>query len=275
MIYDLFAGLFLGISNIIPGLTGATMLVAFNRYETVIFSLRNIFKDFKKSVKKLYLIFIGYIFGIIAGVFVISKLLELILFVLVLMFSGLSLGSVSHKIKKVFNEGRRPFDLIIFLLTTLLMLGLMFFTQSISKSESFLLLLICGCLASFFMFCPGLSGGLLLVIFGLYEKIINAFKDLLLFKNAVSSILILLPFFIGLIIGSILAIIILEKFLKSYKHEFNVFVIAVLNLTPVVLIYKAVTIEPINNYYMPLFGVISFILSFYLIYVLGGTNEKN
>ena len=50
---------------------------------------------------------------------------------------------------------------------------------------------------------PGLSGSALLVIFGIYEKCIEAITEIVNFKNIQKNILYLLPITIGIVLGTI------------------------------------------------------------------------
>src|SRR5574344_1894596 len=59
-----------------------------------------------------------------------------------------------------------------------------------------------GILAGIGNIVPGLSGGALLVIFGLYEKCLNAISKI--FKDFKKSVIFLFPVFCGIIIGTLL-----------------------------------------------------------------------
>ena len=61
---------------------------------------------------------------------------------------------------------------------------------------------------------PGVSGGTIAVIFDVYEKIINAVSNI--FKKFKESIIILLPVILGLIIGLIPTIILVDKCLEQF-----------------------------------------------------------
>jgi len=54
MIYDLIVGLFFGVATVIPGLTGATLLVVFDRYfllQTLVAFLKILKQVLKTSTK--------------------------------------------------------------------------------------------------------------------------------------------------------------------------------------------------------------------------------
>ena len=49
-IKDILKGMVIGIANIIPGVSGGTMMVAMGIYDKLIHCITHIFKEFKKSV---------------------------------------------------------------------------------------------------------------------------------------------------------------------------------------------------------------------------------
>ena len=47
---DILKGMVIGIANIIPGVSGGTMMVAMGIYDKLIHCITHIFKEFKKSI---------------------------------------------------------------------------------------------------------------------------------------------------------------------------------------------------------------------------------
>ena len=50
---DILRGMLIGVANIIPGVSGGTMMVSMGIYDTLIYCITHLFKQFKKSVKML------------------------------------------------------------------------------------------------------------------------------------------------------------------------------------------------------------------------------
>ena len=50
MIKNILKGMVIGIANIIPGVSGGTMMVAMGIYDKLIHCITHIFKEFKKSI---------------------------------------------------------------------------------------------------------------------------------------------------------------------------------------------------------------------------------
>ena len=279
MIYDLIVGLFFGIATVIPGLTGATLLVVFDRYEFFIRNTRGLFKNFKTSFKNIYKIFLGFLAGIALGVLLILKLFEYIPLVIVLVFAGLSVGAVPRDFKTVLKEKLRVSDYFIFLISLMVMIGLSFvptLSRTINGWLFYFLLFVLGIVATICMLLPGLSGGLVLLLFGLYEPVLNSARLLFHKDTALSSLKILVTLVAGIIIGIAIGVFSVDRLIKKHPHKFKVFTIGALVGTPFVLVFKTVRDYELKllSIMIPL-GILAFILSFLLSYFLEDSHEKN
>ena len=93
---------------------------------------------------------------------------------------------------------------------------------------------------------PGLSGSVLLVILGLYQKTINAFATL--FKNFKKNILFLLPLCIGFGMGAIIFSKIVDFLLNNFE-AWTRFTFLCLVIGTIPLFYKEVKKEGFSNKY--------------------------
>ena len=59
MIKSILQGMVVGIANIIPGVSGGTMMVAMGLYDKLIHSITHIKSELKESLKLLFPIFLG------------------------------------------------------------------------------------------------------------------------------------------------------------------------------------------------------------------------
>ena len=50
---DVLRGAVIGVSNIIPGVSGGTMAVSMGIYDRVIYAVNNLFKQFRKSFREI------------------------------------------------------------------------------------------------------------------------------------------------------------------------------------------------------------------------------
>ena len=62
---DTIKGMFIGIANVIPGVSGGTMAVSLGIYDKLISSISNLLKDWKKSLAALLPIILGCGIGIV------------------------------------------------------------------------------------------------------------------------------------------------------------------------------------------------------------------
>ena len=48
---DVLRGMVIGLANVIPGVSGGTMMVSMGIYDKLIYSINNLFKKFKECIK--------------------------------------------------------------------------------------------------------------------------------------------------------------------------------------------------------------------------------
>lgn len=113
---------------------------------------------------------------------------------------------------------------------------------------------------------PGLSGSVLLVIFGLYQKTIDAIGTL--FKNFKKNILFLVPLFLGFGVGILLFSKVIDFFLSNFEMQTR-FTFLGLVIGAIPLFYKEVKKEGFSNKYYAII-IISAILGIYLFTVNKG-----
>lgn len=114
---------------------------------------------------------------------------------------------------------------------------------------------------------PGLSGSVLLVIFGLYQKTIDAIGTL--FKNLKKNILFLVPLFLGFGVGILLFSKVIDFFLSNFEMQTR-FTFLGLVIGTIPLFYKEVKKEGFSNKYYAII-IISAILGIYLFTVNKGS----
>lgn len=216
---NLINGICIGISNIIPGVSGGTTAVVLGIYEKLIESISGLKSNFKENMMFLLQIGIGAGIGIVAFSGIISMLLEKYTVAVNYLFVGLVLGSVSMIVNKVENKKISPNKIIGFIIgLTLVMLisiigGKLQETSSVTSSAaqnvSYLALGFAGFMTALTMILPGVSGSLTLVMLGLYDDFTKAI--------ATFNISYLIAGAIGGIIGLIVTVKIVSYLLKHYS----------------------------------------------------------
>lgn len=97
---------------------------------------------------------------------------------------------------------------------------------------------------------PGLSGGTLSIMLGVYGKLIKAFSEI--FKNTLDSIKVLLPAGLGSLIGVVVFSIIQKELFASYKMEMMFLFIGLLVGSLPFLFKEANSREPLNRKNLPI-----------------------
>ncbi|MDE7212201.1 MAG: DUF368 domain-containing protein, partial [Lachnospiraceae bacterium] len=63
-IKDILRGAMIGVANIIPGVSGGTMMVSMGIYDKIIGAINHILKEFKKSIRTL----LPYVIGMLVSI---------------------------------------------------------------------------------------------------------------------------------------------------------------------------------------------------------------
>ena len=225
-ILDILRGVVMGVSNIIPGVSGGTMAVSMGIYDRIIYAANNIFKQFRKSIRELLPILIGVLIGLFAFAALIGTLLgtksdEIPLTRLPTNFAfiGLILGGLPAIYKRVNMRSAKIPGLILFLvfLALVVVLPLLNPPEARTVDHSFgtiLLMIPLGAIASSTMVIPGVSGSMIMMLLGYYSSIINAMNDLR--GGDWSSLAILLPYAIGLLVGIVVIAKLMNYLLKKH-----------------------------------------------------------
>ena len=213
-----FKGIFMGIADAIPGVSGGTIALLLGIYEELIHTIsslnfeqilylrKNGFKSFWSKINGgfLFSLLLGIGVSLISFVKISAILLDKYPLFVWSFFLGLIIATVYviYKLIEKLNFRNILFVLISIMATLLLS---SFSTVEINNI-GLLYILFCGIIASSAMILPGISGSLILVILGVYAFLINALNNL--------EILIILTFILGAIIG-------LLGFSRVLKYLFN------------------------------------------------------
>ena len=119
-------GFFMGIANVIPGVSGGTIAIILGIYEKFISTISNLFKNLKENVKFLIPIFIGMGLAILTTSKVISYSYDEFPLPTLLFFVGLVFGGIPMLLKKVQDkkESKKISNYLIALITFSLVLFL-------------------------------------------------------------------------------------------------------------------------------------------------------
>ncbi len=216
-ILEALKGAMIGIANVIPGVSGGTMAVVMGIYDKILMAATNIVKDFKGSVKTL----LPYVIGLLAGVLGFARVLEYLFAYFpvptAFAFAGLILGAVPMLARNVRGGRVRAAGILAFLVMAAVVVVLPLLqgggaaerTLSMNLWDMLLLVLL-GMIASATMVVPGVSGSMVLMMLGYYQSVLGLVNQLTRAAAAMDwalagqSIVMLLPFLLGALIGIVL-----------------------------------------------------------------------
>ncbi len=251
IVLDFFKGVAIGVANVIPGFSGGTMAVILKIYERVIGGFSDITKHPLKVIKDLWAIIFGLAVGIILAIITIVKLLEICPLPTMLFFVGLLLGAIPDIYKEYESKGKFSyFNLIYFILAIALIVGLPFFTTSakdVVEIDPWLLIIlfILGAIAAAAMIIPGVSGSMILMIFGYYVCVTSSISNFLEalvtwnFDVLVFNFWILLVFGVGCIIGILLISKLISFLFKRYPKHTYALILGLLIASPFAMMFSA------------------------------------
>lgn len=250
IILDFLKGIAIGVANVIPGFSGGTMAVILKIYERLIGGFSLIAKKPLKAIKDLWAILLGLAAGVVIAIVTIVKLLELFPLPTIVFFIGLVLGALPD-IFKEYKKGRdfKYIDLISFLIALTIIVGLPFITSSTREVTNInfgllLVLFIMGAISASAMIIPGVSGSMVLMIFGYYFLVFESIDGLMNsivdfnFDNLLFNFWILLSFGIGCVIGILLISKLISFLFQKYPKVTYAFILGLLISSPFAMLYS-------------------------------------
>lgn len=226
---DIVRGIAIGIANIIPGVSGGTMMVSMGIYDDVICAVTGVFKHWKKSVRTLLPYAIGMGIGIVGLSFAIGYLFAEYPLQTAILFIGLIFGGLPLILPKVAGKIPNFAEITVFLVFFGLIIWMQFWGASRAQvltvePKTMIALFFIGALAAATMVIPGVSGSMMLMSLGYYTPIIdhiNAFVIALVtldFGTVWYCMGILVPFGIGVLLGIFLIAKLVEYLLKQHER---------------------------------------------------------
>ena len=207
------AGIFIGLSELLPGISGATVALMFGVYEKLL--------DFLRKFKNFNLI-LPLLFGMILSVFVFSSLINFLyenhtntfnIFIALIMIGYGIFLVITTFLNEDIDKGKKFF--INLFVAILVGLYLATFHINVNQDPNLLLLSLFGFIACSFLLFPGISGSAFLLSVGAYPLIIGSISNL--------DFGILFPFGIGMLMALVLMPRLINKAYKKFGKSMLVF----------------------------------------------------
>lgn len=277
MIKNVLKGIVIGISNILPGVSGGTMAVAMGIYDKLIHCINHLFKEFKQNVAFLFPIAIGMVIAIIASAFGIDYLFETFPLQTNLLFVGLILGGLPAIYNKVKGTTIRAGYVFCVVLLFMLVVGMALLNEKqggVTVIDNGIIdlvkLFLVGIIAAATMVIPGVSGSMMLLLLGYYNPILDAIKEFVSallhwdMEAMVKVLFILVPFGIGVIVGIVLIAKLMEFIFETYPFYAYWSIIGLLLASPIAILMVGTFPE------ITLISVVTGILTFGLGFFVAG-----
>ncbi|SFN91288.1 DUF368 domain-containing protein [Proteiniclasticum ruminis] len=279
-ILTIIKGLFIGIANIIPGVSGGTMAVSVGAYDELIGAVNHVRKDWRKSAKTLAPYVIGAGIGIGLLSFVIEGAMATYPLATACLFLGLILGGVPT----LWNKAKSYKVSWPEVLSFIIMAGTIVFMTFTKTSDgvsgpfsldpiSLFLLFVVGIIAAATMVIPGVSGSLVLILLGYYNRILETLSSFirgvlsLNLQSTLDNFLPLLPFGIGVLLGIGLVAKLIEWLFERFPSITYAGIIGLVAASPVAIFHEIslASVTPL----MILAAAIALAIGFYISMKLG------
>ncbi|MGG1686069.1 DUF368 domain-containing protein [Pseudalkalibacillus sp. NRS-1564] len=214
---NIYRGLLMGVSDLIPGVSGGTIAMVLGIYRRLISGINGLMsKNWKKELG----FFIPLLIGVGLALLLVSQLMEKLLEhypqPTFFFFIGLIIGVVPFLLKKVdYKKTFEPFHYGLLIVAAILIASTLFLkgdgSGEVMKSLSmvdYIILFFSGWLASTAMILPGVSGSFVLLLLGSYQTVIHGLSSF--------QIPLLLTVGAGIIIGLSLTGKVIAHLLSKY-----------------------------------------------------------
>lgn len=223
---NILRGFGMGLSDLVPGVSGGTIALLLGIYDDFIRSVSGLFsKRFWPSLRFLLPIVIGMGLAIISFSSLINYLLSEHTIVTMFFFLGLIIGIVPYLLKisnvkenfDVRHYGLVLLGIVILVVITLLNGGNKHGGESLDLSMGLVVkYFIAGIFASSAMLLPGISGSFMLLVFGAYGTVTFAISELVSFNFSALPIILIVG--LGIITGFLLSSKLIQYLLNHFTY---------------------------------------------------------
>ena len=278
IIKDILRGVAIGVANIIPGVSGGTMMVSMGIYEDVIHAVTGVFSHFKDSVRLLF----PYLLGMLAGIgglsFVIGYCFDEFPIQTAMLFIGLIFGGLPLLLPKVKGKRISVGEALLFAAFFALIIWMQFWNPGTDRTLTiepmlFPILFIVGTIAAATMVIPGVSGSMMLMSLGYYTPIIDQIRIFIVtlfqldFASMWGAFLILFPFGLGVLAGILLISKLVEYLMKMHERKTYFAILGLVASSPIAVL-SGMNLQNITVFTV-LAGLLLFIVGFVSANLLG------
>lgn len=283
ILLDILKGAVIGLANIIPGVSGGTMMVSMGIYDTLIYCITHLFRQFKKSVLTLLPYFIGMAVAIAGLSFALKWAFAYYPLPTNTLFIGLILGGLPAIVKQLRGNRINAWGWLLFIV----FFALIILLQAFQKENSVVIqlslmevvkLFAIGVVASATMVIPGVSGSMILKLLGYYEPIVTESLPALIsgalhgdWAAVGANVGILLPFGIGIVVGIFAIAKLIEVLLAKQKALTYCAIMGLVVASPVAILMG--TDMSAASWWIILMSLLTFGIGYFIAAKLGGEKK--
>lgn len=210
-------GVLMGLANLVPGISGGTMILAIGLYEQFIAAVADVtrLRLRRSSIQFLAVMAVG----LFAAVVIFSGVAVLLVTeyrpVMYALFIGMTLGGAPELWREV--RPLRPGTAAAVLVGIAAMAAFASVGGSAPLQATIPVLLLVGAAGASSMILPGISGSYVLLVLGMYDTVIGALSVSQLKESPAESLSIVVP----VVIGAGLGIALLSNLLKALLQRFS------------------------------------------------------
>lgn len=266
---NIFKGFIIGGGLILPGVSGGVLAVILGIYEPIIHSISHFFKDIKNNLHFLLPIFLGLGLGVVIFGNIISIAFKEYPMETYYTFIGLIIGGIPILYKEVLKGGSKHLSVLSFVVSFIIAvilfvlgrdtLNINFFNHFNNNVIKWILLFITGFIFISGKIIPGISSSFLLMLVGMYEYFLKIISNPFTLSSA--DYINLIPIILGIIIGIILIIKLME-YLLTLHHSGTYSSIIGFVLGSLIAIYPGFSVDK-HGLISIILLIISLIISYY------------
>ncbi|MFT7463405.1 MAG: putative membrane protein [Pseudohongiellaceae bacterium] len=210
-------GVLMGLANLVPGVSGGTMILAMGLYDQFIESIANAtrLKLNRETITFLALIMAGAVITILGLSGVAVGLVTDYRWIMYSLFIGMTLGGAPELLRHC-----RPITGPALITFGLAFAGMAALAWGLAESRiepSIPVFIGMGALAASSMILPGISGSYMLLIFGMYDTVIGSLSASALMEDTAESLSIIVPVIAGAALGMALLSNLLKHLLAKHS----------------------------------------------------------
>ena len=253
-------GFCMALADSVPGVSGGTIAFILGFYDKFINSLDDLIHgDLKKKKEAIFFLMklaVGWIFGIILAVLLLTKLFETHIYAVSSLFIGFILFSIPLIIKEEKDTLKGKYVNFIFTIIGIAIVAFITYFNPMSGEASSvdianinfglaIYMFIAAMISISAMVLPGISGSTLMLIFGLYVPLISSIKEILNLNFESLPALIIMAF--GVIIGIVLVIRLIKIALEKYRSATIYFILGLMLGSIYAIIMGPTTLEAVQS----------------------------